>query len=74
MKHFDTVQYNSLKYISENKIDELTIIDQYFVYDHPDGRQHELAVDGSKIKVTDENKMQYIIVKIEYMTREVVIN
>lgn len=68
MKLFDTVQYNSLKYINENPINQLTIIDQYFVYDLPDGTQHELAVDGAKIKVTDENKMQYIIVKIEYMT------
>lgn len=43
LKCFDTIHYNSLKYINENSIDENKLIEQYFVYDHPDGTTHELA-------------------------------
>ena len=35
---------------------------------------HELAVGGKDIRVTDDNKEQYAVVKIDYMTREIVID
>lgn len=73
LKEFDTIHYNSLKYINENDINDNKLIEQYFVYDKPDGSQHELAVDGAKIRVNDDNKMQYSIVKIEYITKDIVI-
>lgn len=72
LKCFDTMHFNSLKYINENSIDENKLIEQYFVYDKSDGTTHDLAQDGGKIKVTDDNKMEYTVVKIEYMTKEIV--
>jgi hypothetical protein len=73
LKCFDTVHYNSLRYINENPIDDDPLIEQYFVYEHSDGTVHELAVEGTTIRVTDENKMQYSIVKIDYLTKDIVI-
>lgn len=57
LKFFDSVHYNSLRYINENNINEDPLIEQYFVYENPSGDIHELAVDGQSTKVTDENKM-----------------
>ena len=74
LKFFDTVMYNSLKYMMENPIDDNDLIEQYFVYEHGDGTEHELAVGGKDVKVTDDNKMQYSLVKTEYLTRDIVIN
>jgi hypothetical protein len=74
LKYFDTVLYNSLSYINEASIDSDSLIEQYFVHEHKDGSVHELAVDGASIRVTDDNKMQYTLVKIEYLTRDIVID
>lgn len=74
LRHFDTVLYNSLTYINEASIDADTLIEQYFVHEHADGTVHELAVGGAEIRVTDDNKMQYTLVKVEYLTRDIVID
>lgn len=49
LKDFDTIHYNSLKYINENEINDNQLIEQYFVYEHSDGSQHELAQEGASI-------------------------
>lgn len=74
LKFFDSVHYNSLRYINENTINEDPLIEQYFVYENGNGDVHELAVGGGEIKVTDENKMQYTLVKAEHMTKDCVID
>ena len=48
------------------------MIEEYFVHQHKNGKIHELAVDGAKTKVNDDNKFLYSLVKTEYLTKEIV--
>ena len=66
LKGFDTQVYNSLKYIQDNQIDEDEYLEQYFEHEQ-NGEMHPLIPDGSNIKVTDDNKEQFIMLKSEFM-------
>jgi len=72
LKDFDRPLYNSLKYISENSINDNTLIEQYFVHENDKGEVHELSINGKSMLVTDNNKMLYVIVKTEYLTKDIV--
>lgn len=69
---FDTQVYNSLKYIQDNQINEDEYFEQYYEHEH-DGEMYPLVPDGSELKVTDENKNEFINLKTEFMIKNFVI-
>ena len=72
LKMFDTQVYNSLKYIQDNQINEDEYFEQYYEHEH-DGEMYPLVPDGSELKVTDENKNEFINLKTEFMIKNFVI-
>lgn len=62
LESIDPEFYNSLLWIKDNKIEECDL-EMYFAADYEvlgQIRNHELKPDGSNIRVTDENKEEYI--------------
>lgn len=72
LQQFDRPLYNSLKYINDNAIDDGSCGDMYFVHLRKNGIEEELTCGGKDIKVTDSNKYQFICVKIDFVTKEIV--
>ena len=74
LKQFDRHLYNSLKYINDNNIDDGSCGDMYFTHLRRNGVEEELTSEGKEIQVTEANKYQFICVKIDFVTREIVEN
>lgn len=62
----DKSLYNSMMYIKNNKIDDDSNYEQYFEVDTIYGETVELKPNGSTIKVTNENKNEYINLLAQY--------
>ena len=52
--------YKSLKFLKETSIDNDDIFEEYFVTALPDGEEIELVPGGKEMKITDNNKEEYI--------------
>lgn len=64
----DKPLYNSLKYIKENPIDDEDVFEEYFVVDDPlTGDSVELIPNGTLTLITDENKEEYIKLKLAWL-------
>lgn len=74
LKQFDQSLYNSLKYISDHNIDDGSCGDMYFTHQRKSGVEEELTYGGKEIKVTESNKAQFVYVKIDFVTKEIVEN
>lgn len=64
----DEEYYNSLKFIQENSVDKADL-ELYFVADYEHFGQHiscELKPGGKDIKVTDENKQEYLDLMVNW--------
>jgi len=72
MIEFDRPLYNSLKYINDHNIDDGSCGDMYFTHLRKSGVEEELTMGGKEIKVTEANKYQFIWVKIDFVTKEIV--
>ena len=70
--NFDRPLYNSLKYINENDIDDGSCGDMYFAHLRKNGVEEELTCGGKEIKVWEANKYQFVWVKIDFVTKEIV--
>lgn len=73
LKDTDEILYNSLQYILDNDIDNDEINEYYFEVDSDEYgvlKTDELKKDGSNIKVTNENKKEYIDLMIDYYSRK----
>lgn len=68
IKCFDTSVYNSLKYLLDTDIDEDEYLEFYFTHEYND-EMHPLVPDGENIKVTNENKENYVLLKVEFMVK-----
>lgn len=72
LQQFDRPLYNSLKYINDNDIDDGSCGDMFFVHLRKSGTEEELTCGGKEIKVTESNKYQFICVKIDFVSKEIV--
>lgn len=72
LQQFDRPLHNSLKYINDNNIDDGSWGDMYFAHLRKNGTEEELTCGGKEIKVTESNKYQFIWVKIDFVTKEIV--
>lgn len=64
----DKPLYNSLKFIKENQIDGQEVFEEFFVaYDPLTGEEVELITDGSNVLICDENKEEYIKLKLQWL-------
>jgi len=68
IEKYDSSVYTSLKYILDNEIDEDEMMEFYYQHEH-DGEMYPLVPDGADIKVSDENKENYIILKIDFLVK-----
>ena len=66
----DEILFKSLKDIKDNKINEDPNYDLYFDVTTVGGQIFELVPNGSQIKVTDENKLDYIRLIAEYRLKK----
>ena len=73
LKLFDQQTYNSLKYIMESKIDEDDYLELTFTHQYKED-QYDLKENGSEISVTDENKEEYINLKVNFMVKHFTTN
>lgn len=71
IEHFDTNIYHSLKYMQDNDINDDEYMEFYYVHEFDD-EQYDLWPDGSEVKVTDDNKQEYIILKSEFIVKNFV--
>lgn len=68
LESIDPEFYNSLLWIKENSIEECDL-EMYFAADYEvlgQIKNHELKADGSNLRVTDENKEEYIKLMTEW--------
>lgn len=68
LESIDPEFYNSLLWVSDNSIEECDL-EMYFAADYEvlgQIKSHELKPDGSNIRVTDENKEEYIKLMTEW--------
>ena len=73
LKDFDQPLYNSLKYINNNNIEEGSICDEmYFTHLRRSGVEEELTPGGKEIKINESNKYQFMCVKIQFVSKEIV--
>lgn len=72
LQQFDRPLYNSLKYINDHDIDDGSCGDMFFSHTRKNGTEEELTYGGKEIKVSESNKYQFIIVKIDFVTKEIV--
>jgi hypothetical protein len=72
LKEFDRPLYHSLKYINDNNIEDGSCAEIYFTHLRKDGTEEELTMGGKEIQVTESNKYQFIWVKIDFVTKEIV--
>ena len=73
LKDFDQPLYNSLKYINNNNIDEGGVWDEmYFTHLRKNGVEEELTPGGKEIHVNEGNKFEFIWVKIQFVSKEIV--
>jgi len=63
---FDKQLYKSLKFLKETSIDNDDIFEEYFVTALPDGEEIELVPGGKEMKITDNNKEEYIKLILEW--------
>ena len=71
IKELSPCIYNSLDFILNNDIDEYDL-DLYFAIDYnnfDDIKTFEFVENGSQIKVTNENKNEYVKYMIDYLTQ-----
>lgn len=62
LESVDTEFYNSLVWIKDNNVDDCDL-ELYYVVDFEllgEIKTHELKLDGTNIRVTEENKEEYI--------------
>ena len=53
--------YNSLKYIKENTIGDSEVFEESFIIRSPiDSAEIDLVTNGSEVKITDDNKDEFI--------------
>ena len=72
LKDFDRSLYSSLKYINDNNIDDEVCSEMYFTHSRKNGIEEALIENGKKTKITESNKYQFIWVKIDFVTKEIV--
>ena len=72
LKDFDQPLYHSLKYISENNINDGIWDEMYFTHLRKNGVEEELTPGGKKIGVNEGNKFELIWVKIQFVSKEIV--
>jgi HECT-domain (ubiquitin-transferase) len=67
-RYIDNSVCNSLKFFRDNDLTLFEdVIDQYFVVNKEDGEERELKKNGKSIRVTNENKMEFIKLKCQYI-------
>ena len=69
MQEVDHNLFSSLKWILDKKLSDFPSFEQYFTVDVDEYGRHEttdLIEGGSNIRITDENKDQYIKLMVEY--------
>jgi hypothetical protein len=68
----DKPLYNSLKFIKENSISDSDVFDEYFVVHSPlDGEVFELKPGGATISINDENKEEYLKLKLQWLGKKI---
>ena len=77
MKHIDINVYNSLKFIKENALEQYEdLIEQYFTTDITTSMKDvlnegkntiDLKPNGSKIRVNDSNKEEFVRLKSRFI-------
>lgn len=68
IKEYDTSTYLSLKYILDNDIDEDEYLELYFQHEF-NGEMYSLVNDGEAVRVRNENKESYVLLKIDFMVK-----
>jgi hypothetical protein len=68
IKDYDTAVYNSLKYMRDNDIDDDEYFEFYFQHEF-DGEMFSLVPGGDTLRVTDQNKEEYLVLKSEIMVK-----
>jgi len=59
---------NSLKFFRDNDLTQFEdVIEQYFVVNKESGEERELKPNGKNIRVTNENKLEFIRLKCQYI-------
>lgn len=59
--------YKSLKFFRDSDLTEhQEYLEQYFIYTNPSGDERELKPNGANIRVTNENKAEFIKLKCQY--------
>lgn len=65
-RYIDNSVCNSLKFFKENDLTQFEdVIEQYFVVSRENGEEQELKKDGKSIRVTNDNKMEFIRLKCQ---------
>lgn len=72
IQEYDSSVYNSLKYILDNTIDEDEYLEMYFQHEF-NGKMYPLVQDGANIRVTDENKENYVALKVDFMVKNFIL-
>ena len=70
-RHIDASVYNSIKFFQENSLSNYEdVIEQYFTTSDAQGNEKALKDDGTNIRVTDENKAEFIRLKCAYYAKK----
>ena len=67
-RYIDNSVCNSLKFFKDNDLTQFEdVIEQYFVVSKENGEEKELKKNGKDIRVTNENKMEFIRLKCQHI-------
>jgi len=67
----DKSLYNSLKYIKENTIGDSEVFEESFIIRSPvDSTEIDLVTNGSEVKITDDNKDEFIQFQLEWLGKK----